>query len=781
MDFKNKYLKYKNKYVQLKQLLGGYTPEKDTLNEMEKYCKNGTFISHDLKNLQNYSELQQFFNNVKDGKKLYLVPEKFDDFMGIKDYNLSHLNKLWFRLNQKPSLYKINSWKPLTLLNDIYLDNKKITNLIVKKNVTLQKTVKEIFEKMTKITDKEKSKDQDQIQISGFNNISSALTIDLKYKDEFEKRLENYEGEEGVFENNNIKYNYKYYKKFSILYVYNLDSDYVYLYMYNMKEKDDTYEIFPFPYTNLLLNDNYESAVKSLFDEIVNTLNKITQSNKYDTLPDGFFHIHVTIPDNQNRYILLTIHGLYEILSDTPYINDKYLYKKGLFSNYSITRKGLDNMTDKDKKDHSFYILFDTQTNNHKLYQIKDLNKATDFFSSKQTIGIYETILGTNIIDINHIKNKGVLVTSVKKKCEYLCQPECPGDNCTLVNYNSNDYYLKLYGSDSYYLINNNGDKCASIQIKNRGEPDVNIFIDDIKVQKEFNLCKTGMKDIMQVITSFAKQQTPPINMITLDDASFMQFPQTYTMNSEAEFIWCVAYVKNRYDLNNNKLGVLPPTPPQIPYNFQPIKYSIYSVEQGFQIKVDSGHIEEVEEVQRYLDFCIGYYNTYIEKSPYDLVEKGKELSRRQINVRNGNYDATLTTDIDEYRQKYNKFKEFIDKKITFFKNIKFNVNRIVEDTLTMYLHPSNSDLTDIYGEDTTLDGHFIISDYYNPTDPTNSTRSSKFKIKYYNKDYSIEISIGRDEYFKGQNMENILNSGNNISLYDFLVNKNMITFYKTI
>jgi len=84
MDYKNKYLKYKNKYIELKNMSGGVN--KNTLTEMENQSKNDIFISHDL-SLQNYKELQQFFNNVKDGKNLYLVPENFDNFMGVKDLN----------------------------------------------------------------------------------------------------------------------------------------------------------------------------------------------------------------------------------------------------------------------------------------------------------------------------------------------------------------------------------------------------------------------------------------------------------------------------------------------------------------------------------------------------------------------------------------------------------------------------------------------------------------------------------------------------------------------
>ena len=191
MDYKNKYLKYKNKYLQLKQL-GGYKPDVNTLTEMENQSANGIFISHDL-SLQNYKELQQFFNNVKDGKNLYLVPENFDNFMGVKDLNPKHLDKIWFRLSEKPSSYVKNVWKPLTLTNSIELDNSKIKKITIKKNVSIHQTIKEIYEKIKNLKEL-KNKDIDQEQLSGLNSLNEPFKINQKYKDEFLEIIKKYEG-----------------------------------------------------------------------------------------------------------------------------------------------------------------------------------------------------------------------------------------------------------------------------------------------------------------------------------------------------------------------------------------------------------------------------------------------------------------------------------------------------------------------------------------------------------------------------------------------------------
>ena len=97
------------------------------------------------------------------------------------------------------------------------------------------------------------------------------------------------------------------------------------------------------------------------------------------------------------------------------------------------------------------------------------------------------------------------------------------------------------------------------------------------------------------------------INKITLVDAAFMQFPNEYHNISNAEFIWCIVYLKNRYDNNTNHIL---PNLNGNPYVFQPIKHSIYSVTQNFNLimNTDPNINQQITEFQTYLDFCVAYY-----------------------------------------------------------------------------------------------------------------------------------------------------------------------------
>ena len=61
-----------------------------------------------------------------------------------------------------------------------------------------------------------------------------------------------------------------------------------------------------------------------------------------------------------------------------------------------------------------FIYYLDTTLHNHKIYQIKNITKANKFI---QMFAINESILGTNIIDINYMDDKGVLIIPVNKKC----------------------------------------------------------------------------------------------------------------------------------------------------------------------------------------------------------------------------------------------------------------------------------------------------------------------------------------------------------------------------
>jgi hypothetical protein len=765
MDYFQKYLKYKSKYLDLK-MKGGYKPDTNTLDEMQKYVSNGTFTIHDFIISQYYDILQTFFNNIKNKDYLYLVPENFDNFFGKTLYNDTDIEKIWSRLNDQ-----ISSGNTYTLINDLYLGGIiPITKILIipkKSKDVIADVFKNIFSKfynpadknLINIKEREGGK-KDQTQLTGISE--GPFRIYPEFKQEALKRINNYKSSDlmkdfsGNFTMGSKNYNYKYYNDKNILYVYiDTPNNNLELYMFNVEITETNYKIFPYTYNNLLLNDKYENSIKTLFTDITSTLNNINSTTEYKILPDGFFHIHVTIPDNQSKYVLLTIHALYEIVTNDTDITYTY-------NGENRTRRNIDflNVFDLRKK-HSFYLLFDTDNNTHKLYQINSSNLDL-FFNNKIEIGINERILGNNIIDINHIDGKGVIITKTNQECNSLCQPKCPNGKpeCKPITLNKINYYFKDEGNNNFILINNEGDKCASIIILDNFNKfgiqllEKNIFIDDIKTNIEYQNCKTKFTDINTLISNFGRLKG--INYITLDDGAFIQFPEKYSNIADAPYNWTYVYLQQRYDMNNNLLTNL-----NGPYTFQPIKHSIYSCREGYELikpldPVDPKYIE-INMIEKYLDFCVAYYNTYKNTLNYNLLTHTNDLSTRYNNHRKGIPDADLTSDTEKYRNEYAKFKNFIDAEITYFAHAVYNDT----DQFSEKRHAIENinELSD----------HFKTDDYHNL-----SETKQTFTIHYKNyPEYSITINK------LDPNTDLIVNSSSNI--YDFLLNKNMTSYFKRI
>ena len=289
------------------------------------------------------------------------------------------------------------------------------------------------------------------------------------------------------------------------------------------------------------------------------------------------------------------------------------------------------------------------------------------------------------------------------------------------------------------------------------------IFIDDIKTNKEYQDCKTKFADINNLISQFGNSKN--IHNITLDDGAYIQFPDTYMNIANAPHNWTYVYLQNRLDMTNSKL----PNLSSNPYTFQPIKHSIYSCKEGYELIKPLNPLEskykEIVMIEKYLDFCVAYYNTYV--SQYDLLTNTNNLSRRYIEHRKGIHDTNLIKDYTTYNDEYKKFKNFIDDKISYFIMSVYNdyssdpnTNTYVENVLLLG-----------YLDDTTFNSHFQITDYY--TDSSKNNANNSFKIEYNNNtNYSIQIDKLNADI-------DLLNQPQN--LYDFLVKKNMNSYFKRI
>ena len=794
MDYKQKYLKYKQKYLTLKQK-GGYIPDLNTLNEFEKYISEGSMIKYEIR-FDKDVDIKDFFSKTLDRK--YLVPDNFDNFIGITDYNIEDLNKIWKYFKDPIINNQIYS-----LDNGIFLNDFKI-NKFLKINRLSEDKIKQIFNLFKKILNN--SKRGDKTQLSGYKTFNEPTYFE---NNGIIERINSYKSSNlqndlvGNFVYENITYQYKYYHDKNILYIYTIDNNDIKLYMFNVKKEGNIYKIFPFSYSNLLLNLKYEEAIKNVFETIRDKLNQITRSEKYVILPDGFFHIHVTKPERQERYVLLTLHALYEIENHGPDITYNYKTSNGqIISRIRKDEQTLSMNKDAIRKEHSFYVLYDLESSNHYLYQINDSDKINKFFGLQKSLGIEERLLGNNVFDLNHIEGKGVILTTLFKKCDFLCYPECPGgQNCIQITIDGINYWFNREDSN-YVFINNNTDKCANISIKENitgtNTPLKNIFINDIRVHNQFKLCTTPLNIIDKGIIAFANLQSPPITKITLDDASFIQFPKIYENNTEASYIWSVVYTKARFPvrggdrLDISGAGNKNAIDNNMDYIFQPIKHSIYSARQNYELihmKYDNDNENsnfpiamidtlnpDIIEIETFLDFITVYYNTYI--SNYDLLGKINDLTfekRKGFNNQSSpNYDEFIRKQ-NEFDTEYTRYHDYIKYLLYIFLILKFDtINElgkfnILEDK--MFITIKQDDGTHIV-DTIQVEKNYIIN-----------TVEDNFIIKYFeNPKYLMHITKGGDNYLYTKYIEDCKNATLDIkSLHNFFELKNMNSYIKTI
>jgi hypothetical protein len=215
------------------------------------------------------------------------------------------------------------------------------------------------------------------------------------------------------------------------------------------------WQFHPHNLTNFLPSTYYENQFKLLYTMISKRLDelKVSKNHKFLQVPDNFFHIHVSnIPNEQT--ILLTIHALSEILyrpgsnQEKNFKNYTYKNKNGTYklhreiSIQSMPHLNMENSRSSNaerlrykniRKDHSAYILLKPGVTKHSLYKLSNKNQYGNpfFVPNAQTFinfGMYinSFALGSNSFattkfDINHIKNKGVILTNSGARCSIFC------------------------------------------------------------------------------------------------------------------------------------------------------------------------------------------------------------------------------------------------------------------------------------------------------------------------------------------------------------------------
>lgn len=333
-NYYEKYLKYKNKYITLKQQGGDVEKPKHIL---DKLVQDNCLIRHEITlDPKKYNDFKQFLNIVISRYRYGFLPENvFDDinFIGKTQCTDDDLKKIWYNLNKDGNNVKIDS-------PSIYKDGQPINSLIKynrMQNESNNELFKRIFDDLKKLQygyNNIPSHEFNLSQASGIANPYEPIHLNIT-SDELNTLISRYVSSgqndiSGQFGN----YNYKLYIDKNILFVWMMHID-INLYILNVRQiNNNQYDVFPYPYNNILLNDKYEEIIKYLFATIKDKLNQLTSSNKYKIEPDNFFHIHFT--NINQKYMILTIHALYEITNPSNEI--KYTYNNNEYKRIFNTR-----------------------------------------------------------------------------------------------------------------------------------------------------------------------------------------------------------------------------------------------------------------------------------------------------------------------------------------------------------------------------------------------------------------------------------------------------------
>jgi len=430
--YQNKYLKYKNKYLKLKQQLGGlFTEEvikKTATQKFDELVASGDLGKNKISiNATDFGLISEFFNKLIKTKESSLLPvDEIGDYVGKLNMEDSDLNNLGFRFNRIPRndltvniikpTYKYTNTGPNLNTSINYNSTKNIITLKGTTQLQLPSPSKNILENLKKITDNIKEnkdvKDQDQVQFSGNFGNNEWIRTNLNL-DKINTSLLHFGKSEGTDL-------LRYYPESNLFIILDKEEELVNYRIFHVKRSKDDYKIFPHSYSDPILNDKYSPPIKGLFTSITTRLKEIIPGINYLNFPDRFFHIHVT-PINNESYILLTLHVLYEIESNVGPVNFTH-------NGNTINRIASVNTFERDKtilirKQHSFYLLFNLNENEHYIYNALELSNKDEYFLSNIAIGIKENIFGDNILDINYIGGTdNVLLSKVIKKCELFCE-----------------------------------------------------------------------------------------------------------------------------------------------------------------------------------------------------------------------------------------------------------------------------------------------------------------------------------------------------------------------
>lgn len=680
INYKNKYLKYKKKYIHLQKQLGGIHKGETSIEVLDKLVSTGKLNKFDMTfDSDVFDKLKHFFTNMKNDQEYLFIPKVFNEenYIGKRIVTLEDINKMWYSLEKRPTDDEIvkmlgnkkfqfrvkreSKYEPITFDGKIIVKTGQVGKIKIELNGKEEEinTVAVTNNTDSKINDYINIVNiyrnyamaiGDQSQYSNFSTGSNKLylrnTTDLR---EMENRLDGMFGgsdpenktrtvvTEDGHENFFITY-----KKYNILVKIDTGED-KYLYIIPATKIDDKYEIMPYNYKNTLVNDNYYDSVKKLFELIVEKLNEIMPAGRtYANLPDGFFHLHVVDILDENK-IMMIIHAKYEVENSLSENLIKYKFKDTNDEIYEMERnKPIDLLTSSEAneiaKKHSFCFLFDLDSNSHNLFSVTDegltITDSNGISIWGSAIAFKDNVFGANIADLNYIINRPIVLTiysNTKVKCDVFC----PNDD--MINSNVTEY-----------ILDEREKKCAEIKI-NTTDADKSIFLADVLVNAMFSECKLNFKQIMDKIDLRAR--TIGATTIKLDDDSFMQFPKSYTNSESAKFKWSLAFLKKT------------PSRPSIYYNFgyeMQNKNKMWIIE---TLKILTEKVSQYNTTNAY-DLVINAFKLGVTKRNLDSGKDCTDLSKCFANEKE--YEENLAI----FEREYNNFQTYITDFLTEFINI---------------------------------------------------------------------------------------------------------------
>jgi hypothetical protein len=228
------------------------------------------------------------------------------------------------------------------------------------------------------------------------------------------------------------------------------------IYCEQSTENPSKYYFHPHNLINFLPKTTSEQVFKTVFNQIVEKLNQLSEGGYiYSVDPDKFYHIHLTKIPNETD-LLLTIHAAYE---DTS-IDDKfaklasykyeYTNQNGRVQSKNLGRPGFPTeiintfksdprkMTKKEtikkmRRLHNAFILVKRDTNTHSLYKLSSRSQVgnpfltlygnfhVQLYNPFSNFPLSQNLLGDNVLNINHISGKGVMLTIKPNECQVFC------------------------------------------------------------------------------------------------------------------------------------------------------------------------------------------------------------------------------------------------------------------------------------------------------------------------------------------------------------------------